>query len=330
MKHIVFSSQQASYREFGEQLCDQIGVDAPSSAPPSFDLSARLVQLGDSRLMFLENRGKAIEVSRTPRRIATDPEEAWVIGICLDGSQVVSLDSGSELVARRSGLFIARSDVPMAGVTTPGTRLGLLILPDGPPRPGWAPTYSNARAGLARVLSDSLRAMFEELPTLGAPELRSLLNSLLPLASAVAAPSAHTREQARSSVREAHRRRVVRFIEANLGDPRLGARWIADSLRMSTRGLHALFADAEMTVGETILSLRLERCRAALLDPANAHRSVFELALAFGFSDPSHFSRAYRRRFGVSPRDERASLRPAQQRAGGRRGSRAAEGPRRS
>lgn len=311
MKHILFDSEQASYRAFGERLCDQIiGVDAAVSAPSSFRLAARLVATGESRVMCLDNRGDPVEVARTSRRIAADPVASWVVGVCLEGSQRMALRSGAELRAQRSELIITRSDVPHVGVTGPRTRVGLIILHDGVSRSGWTPVQAGARDGLARVLSESLRTMFEELPRLSAPELETLLSSVLPLIAAVAAPSAAATELAGPSVREAHRRRVLRFIEQHLGDPRLGARFIAESLRMSTRSLHALFVDAEMTVGETILSLRLDRCRAAVLDPASAQRSLFDLALTFGFSDPSHFSRAYRRRFGVSPRADRQSVRP--------------------
>jgi AraC-like DNA-binding protein len=44
-----------------------------------------------------------------------------------------------------------------------------------------------------------------------------------------------------------------------------------------------------------------------LLSPQHSHRSIAELAYQVGFSHPSHFSRLFKRRFGMTPRDLRAS-----------------------
>ena len=50
-----------------------------------------------------------------------------------------------------------------------------------------------------------------------------------------------------------------------------------------------------------------EMCiRDSLCDPALAARSISEIAVAWGFNDAAHFSRAFRARFGRSPRELRA------------------------
>jgi AraC family transcriptional activator of tynA and feaB len=54
-----------------------------------------------------------------------------------------------------------------------------------------------------------------------------------------------------------------------------------------------------------IVSRRLERCRTALADARQAHRSVSEIAYAWGFSDQSHFTRRFRAAYGCSPSDFR-------------------------
>ena len=154
MNQLIFSSQQSSYRAFREQLCDQvIGVDAPARAPSSFELNARLVQSGGSRIVSLENRGTAIEVARTCRRIATDGEECWAVGVCLEGSQRSSFRAGHEMVTRRSELIVTHSGTPHVGTTAPRARVGLLVIPDGTPATGWSVRHSAARDGLPRVLS---------------------------------------------------------------------------------------------------------------------------------------------------------------------------------
>ncbi|GAA2849981.1 hypothetical protein GCM10010472_03770 [Pseudonocardia halophobica] len=45
--------------------------------------------------------------------------------------------------------------------------------------------------------------------------------------------------------------------------------------------------------------------RADLLDPTQRHRTISELAFDRGFVDASHFSRAFRARFGGTAREVR-------------------------
>lgn len=42
---------------------------------------------------------------------------------------------------------------------------------------------------------------------------------------------------------------------------------------------------------------------------ACAHRSIMEIAYSWGFNNPNHFSRCFKRQFGVAPRELRNNLR---------------------
>jgi AraC-like DNA-binding protein len=67
------------------------------------------------------------------------------------------------------------------------------------------------------------------------------------------------------------------------------------------------FAASGGTVAERIRARRLQRLARDLGDPRLAGRSVTMLALAAGFDDPAHASRAFRRAFGTSPSAFRAA-----------------------
>jgi transcriptional regulator GlxA family with amidase domain len=72
---------------------------------------------------------------------------------------------------------------------------------------------------------------------------------------------------------------------------------------MSLRQLERLFrTHLGRTVGEHYRDLRLDRARLLL---RQGPLSVLETAMACGFVSAAHFSRAYRARFGMSPRAER-------------------------
>jgi len=71
---------------------------------------------------------------------------------------------------------------------------------------------------------------------------------------------------------------------------------------MSVRHLHRLFAHRRCTVGDWIRERRLERCRRDLADPRFRERTITDIAFYWGFSESAHFSRSFKKQFGVSPR----------------------------
>jgi AraC-like DNA-binding protein len=74
---------------------------------------------------------------------------------------------------------------------------------------------------------------------------------------------------------------------------------------VTTRYLQLLFAQEGDCVSEYI---RRERLRACLLDLRNAElerRSITDIAFSWGFNSAAHFSAAFRKEFGLSPRDYR-------------------------
>jgi AraC family transcriptional activator of tynA and feaB len=97
-----------------------------------------------------------------------------------------------------------------------------------------------------------------------------------------------------------------RFIEQNLRDPELGPQKIADSLNVSSRYLRMIFAGEKDCVSSYILRRRLEEVAQQLADARWRGRSICEIAFDWGFNSAPHFSRSFRERYGVSPRDYRA------------------------
>ena len=95
------------------------------------------------------------------------------------------------------------------------------------------------------------------------------------------------------------------YIEQNLRDPELGPRTIASSLQVSSRYLRMIFASASESVSSYILRRRLEETARQLADPRWRGRSICEIAFGWGFNSAPHFSRSFRERFGMSPRQYR-------------------------
>ncbi|GAA4313169.1 helix-turn-helix domain-containing protein [Streptomyces venetus] len=97
--------------------------------------------------------------------------------------------------------------------------------------------------------------------------------------------------------------RVKDHILRHLSDPELSPPGIAAAHFMSVRYLHKLFQLEGATVGEWIRTQRLERCRQDLLRAAALGQGVATVARRWGFVSPSHFSRAFRAAYGVTPRE---------------------------
>jgi AraC-like DNA-binding protein len=93
--------------------------------------------------------------------------------------------------------------------------------------------------------------------------------------------------------------RILRFARANLDDPELGPEELAAAGAMSVRSLNRLFSVLGATPMRWVWSERLEASRVALMQ--GEVRSVTDAAFAHGFSDLGHFSRTFKRAFGMSP-----------------------------
>lgn len=97
--------------------------------------------------------------------------------------------------------------------------------------------------------------------------------------------------------------RALAHIRSNINDPELSPAQIAAVVGVSLRKLQILFRQDGRNVAAWIWQQRLEQAARRLSDPAYSHISMGELARSCGFVDQAHFSRRFRDRFGLSPRD---------------------------
>lgn len=96
---------------------------------------------------------------------------------------------------------------------------------------------------------------------------------------------------------------AVALMEANLGEP-LATEDIAQLVGVSRRQLERLFKQhLDELPSRYYAELRLARARRLLQQTS---QSILQIGLACGFANGSHFSNAYRARFGRTPRDERS------------------------
>jgi AraC-like DNA-binding protein len=105
---------------------------------------------------------------------------------------------------------------------------------------------------------------------------------------------------------QARRAQARRHIRANLADPRLSPDQIADALHISRSTLYAALSGDSDGVAAEIRRQRLNRAHAILLDPTDT-RPIADIAAAVGLPKQAQFSRSFRARYGLTPRELRAT-----------------------
>jgi AraC-like DNA-binding protein len=95
------------------------------------------------------------------------------------------------------------------------------------------------------------------------------------------------------------RDRVERLVGMRLSASDLTPDWIARKLGVSRTDLYAA-CNGSGGVARLIWDRRLAAARAVLLDPAE-DRTIGAIALMFGFASDAHFSRAFKKQYGVTP-----------------------------
>jgi AraC-like DNA-binding protein len=109
----------------------------------------------------------------------------------------------------------------------------------------------------------------------------------------------------RRGLRTVRRAAIMREIESSMADPRLDAQIVAARLGITARWVHVLLEDTGRTFTEHLLEHRLDRAASLLRDPRHRSSRIADIAFRVGFSDLSHFNRAFRRKYGVTPTDIR-------------------------
>jgi AraC-like DNA-binding protein len=100
------------------------------------------------------------------------------------------------------------------------------------------------------------------------------------------------------------RDKVLALVEAHLSDPDLKTLTLAHGCNTSVRTIQNVFASMGTTPSGYVLERRLARAADRLVATPDA--SITDVAFDLGFNDSGYFTRCFRQRFGVAPRDWRS------------------------
>ena len=164
----------------------------------------------------------------------------------------------------------------------------------------------SSRAGTGRIAHDFVHAAFDEATRLSPNTAAGVAESLIDL---LLLPLREADTTFNRVGPEAMYIRAQGFIREHLRDPDLCIDEISAALGCTKRYLHMLFSERGTTVSDYIWQARLQHCRQEL--EAHAGKTITDVAFSWGFSSSSHFSRVFRKYFGVVP----SSIHKAQQAA---------------
>ena len=160
-------------------------------------------------------------------------------------------------------------------------------------------------SGAARLIGAALQEFYAQADDLTVSEAEAAIEGIVALTTACA--------RARLAGDEAdhvksRRKAALDYIDAHLGNAQLGPDEIADAANVSRASLYRLLA-AEGGIRAVLLKRRLDEALRLMLADNKDERSLTDIAKCCGFGGTSQFSRAFRARFGMPPRQYLALVR---------------------
>lgn len=156
-----------------------------------------------------------------------------------------------------------------------------------------------------RLMADHIRSLTRHASGIGMAEGTGMAEATLSMLAACLAPSRDADARARSVLDATLIGQARRFIDARLTQPDLTPEAVGRYLTVSRTTLYRLFQPLG-GVARYIQQRRLKRVHALLSDPTERRR-IGDIAFEHGFADEAAFARAFRREFGLTASEVRAS-----------------------
>ncbi|QIG80775.1 AraC family transcriptional regulator [Stakelama tenebrarum] len=100
---------------------------------------------------------------------------------------------------------------------------------------------------------------------------------------------------------------ITRYINQHFANPDLNAKMVADSCGISLRYLCHVLKKSDLSFSHLVWERRMTTAHDWLKDAKMQHHSISEIAYLVGFKSSAHFSRMFKMRYGVAPREFRNS-----------------------
>jgi AraC-like DNA-binding protein len=297
-------SQKDAWADWFQPVFD---VLAPDAREPGFAAEYFVWNLGDVSLTCAS--APATRTVRTSSHIRRSPIDHWVISYSGGGPTAVSTGK-VELDAKAGVPFVWSLGQVSDSRRTASHRLQLYLPRDSFSEVGGSLDMaigSMLDTGPGLLLADYMLLLERNLPSLTTDDAARLPNAVRAMVAACVAPSADRSAWALPQIRLTMLEKVRQAVSKNLRSPSLGPDQLCRQTAMSRSQLYRVL-EREGGVANYIQRRRLSESFSILCDTSNA-QPISEIATSLRFADPSSFSRAFRREFGITPTEVRASAR---------------------
>jgi AraC-like DNA-binding protein len=263
---------------------------------------------GSLRLSAASSRGiGSIRLTRGRAQISKDPRDYFMLYLVLDG-QVDIEQSGRQASALAGDMFLYDQTVPFSLDIRGNNRSILVNIPRQLllARLSGATQCTGQRIAGGSQLGALARSVVQQIVEIDLSARSSaeerLVDSTMDVVATALDVELGDEVQLRS---EQHRllQKVQRYMLAHVHEAAITIEAIAQAQNVAPRTLHRIFATEGTTPMRWLLRQRLATSHKLLAE--GLVDSVTEAAFRLGFSDVSHFGRAFKREFGRLPQSVR-------------------------
>ena len=285
-----------------EAVCEAV-LNVATENPPERDFEGDIAAVEFGDLRFARFEATRHEIVRTRRHVDRAASEHMLVSLQQSGRSLLSqFDRSCELHAGEVGIIDAARPFH---ISFPGdVRRAIAVLPRPLvlARAPWLARNEPIRIGADFAFLDLLRDYLLRLSAadsrIGESEAALLTDNLCNLLALATGRPTHRH---RSWTRELEADALLSFMRRNLADPALTPDRAATHLGVSVRTIHNRFEDVGQSFGRWLLDARLEACHRTLSSAGARHLAISAIAFGWGFNDLSHFNKAFRARFGMTP-----------------------------
>lgn len=259
------------------------------------------------RAILMRSQGTAFIMTRGPALVTRSPDQL-LIYLELEGS------CENDWAGRRGRVEAGDVQIvdyarPFHSVTTDYVSLIVIVARESAPAALLAVEphglVFKRGSGAARLIGAAMQELYAQAGDLTVSEAEAAIEGIVALTTAYARARLASDEADHVKSR---RKAALDFIDTHLANAQLSPDEIADAVHLSRASLYRLLA-AEGGIRAVLLQRRLDQALRLLLADNKDEHAMTDVAMRCGFGGESQFSRAFRARFGLPPRQYRALVR---------------------
>lgn len=310
MKLVTFSTddlpERTRVQDARDFMMDAVGSDIrPVGAGPFYNHSSMRQMRGTAVGLIDQSAIAGTRLKPHARRRDDNLE----FSLMIEGTTHFNSPVSGDCAAEAGEALLLLGDVPGTGTMTSASRRAYVDIPYRIVQEAGVDVQAISTLPCSPELSFlSQYAAWISNPDLDVPEAAeaTLANHLADLVLLALHAKGDAAEVARGRGLMAARLNAVKAdIRTHLADGHLRLEDVARRQGISPSYIRALFERQGGSFTDFLVSERLLLARRKLASPRSLNRSVAEIAYSCGFNDLSYFNRAFKRRFGLTPREVR-------------------------